>query len=66
MLIPDDIKLRYAKMLFRFEHPKSDWQVAPNYRQQKQQAYYLETAAVLMNRMLADPEVRKLFATEGV
>lgn len=62
MIIPDDIALRYAKMLFRFEHPKSDWQAAPNYRQQKQQAYYLETAKVLINRMLDDAEIRKLFA----
>lgn len=58
--IPDTVLKRYALKLFTWEHPRSKWDKA-NYRVTDM---YLSSAKVLINNMLADPEVQALFAME--
>lgn len=40
-----------ARDIFRAEHPRTDWQLHPNYAQSKVQARYEHAAKVLLHRI---------------
>ena len=61
MIIPDGIKEKYARKLFHTEHPRTAWKAHPNYKELQRQDYYRQAAAVMINNMLDDPDIQKLF-----
>lgn len=45
------LKEYVARVIFGQEHPRSSWQLHPNYKQQVAQDYRIKCASVLINKI---------------